>query len=162
MAFIKNVGFRKRLAQCGTWELSLMDFEFIPIAQVQKHARLFNSIEVGKRPSDKWTTTGVVDKAAINDDFCVTQLSDMRGSNMYVYVTGNAFKKFNHAIGMGSIMSIKKPHILKPSEVNTPFALHVDQVQQMWVVGQSLDLVQCQAFTKSTKGDRQCEEWTDR
>ncbi|KAI8885432.1 hypothetical protein K501DRAFT_215590 [Backusella circina FSU 941] len=155
-----RTGFRirKRLPKCGPWELGLMDFQYIPIDQVQKHVKLFNSIQVGIRPSEDWFTTGIVDNSTVNDDYCVTQFSDMRGSAVHVYVTGKAFKKFSYAIGMGSIISVKKPHILKPTEVNTPFALHVDQVQQMWVVGQSLDLVQCQAFVKR---DKQCEEWTD-
>lgn len=43
-------------------------------------------------------------------------------------------------------------------KANHSIALHVDHIQQGWVIGQSLDLIQCVSYTSK---DSQCSEWTD-
>ncbi|OBZ84069.1 hypothetical protein A0J61_07882 [Choanephora cucurbitarum] len=69
-----------------------------------------------------------------------------------------AFTKYDYAIGLGSVVAVKRPFLLKPTETGQSVALHVDQIQQMWVIGQSLDLVQCAGYAKK---DMRCSAWTD-
>lgn len=113
---------------------------------------------MGVKPSSDWGTTGVIDKYFPQSDFCVTRITNMRGSFLNLYITGKAYSSNQNALGMGSIIAIKRPFLLKPTETYHSIGLHVDQLQQMWVIGQSLDLAQCSAFIKK---DVQCTEWTD-
>lgn len=132
--------------------------EFVPLNNVESRTKLFNSIKVGVKPSPHWATVGVIDKCFNESDFCVTRFTDMRGAYANVYITGKAFVKFQNEIGLGSIVAIKRPFLLLPTETNHSIGLHIDQLQQMWVIGQSLDLIQCNSYVRK---DKRCDEWTD-
>lgn len=90
----------------------------MPLNKVQSHTALFNSINVGVKPTKDWSTIGVIDKCYPQSDFCVTRITDMRGSQINVYITGKAYLKYEQELGMGSVIAIKRPFLLKPTEVN--------------------------------------------
>ncbi|KAI8080740.1 uncharacterized protein B0P05DRAFT_539396 [Gilbertella persicaria] len=153
-------GFRlkRRLVSNAKCHVGLKNVEYVPLKDVHARTRLHNSIHVGVRPSSHWSTIGVIDKCFPQPDFCVTRLTDMRGTHIHLYITGKAFEKYDYATGLGSIIAIKRPFLLKPTETDQNIALHVEQIQQMWIIGQSLDLVQCASHVRK---DTQCQEWTD-
>lgn len=91
--------------------------EFVPLSKVELHTSLFNSIQVGMKPTKDWSTIGVMDKFYPQADFCVTRITDMRGVHIHVYITGKAYTKNIEALGMGSVIAIKRPFLLKPTEV---------------------------------------------
>ncbi|KAI8641840.1 hypothetical protein BD408DRAFT_345272, partial [Parasitella parasitica] len=142
-------------AKCNT---GLRNIEYVAIRNVESRTRQFFSISVGVKPSSDWGTVGVIDKCFPQSDFCVTRITDMRGSYSNLYITGNAYAKNEAAIGMGSVVAIKRPILLKPTETHHSIGLHVDRLNQFWVIGQSLDLAQCSSFIRK---DVQCTEWTD-
>jgi hypothetical protein len=78
---------------------------------------LFNSIQVGIKPTKDWSTIGVVDKCFPQANFCVIRITDMRGVHTNVYITGKAYLKYQEQLGMGSVVAIKRPYLLKPTEV---------------------------------------------
>ncbi|KAI9354464.1 hypothetical protein BD770DRAFT_392408 [Pilaira anomala] len=149
---------RRRLFSARQCDKGLQNVEFVPLNKVQSHTALFNSINVGVKPTKDWSTIGVIDKCYPQNDFCVTRITDMRGSQINVYITGKAYLKYEQELGMGSVIAIKRPFLLKPTEANHSIALHVDQIQQIWVIGQSLDLGRCASYVRK---DTQCSEWTD-
>lgn len=132
--------------------------QYIPLKQVESHTQSFNSIRVGVKPTSHWSTIGIIDKCYPHSEFCVTRITDMRGTYRNLYITGKAYSKFENAIGMGSVIVIKRPFLLKPTESNQSIALHVDQIQQLWVIGLSLDLKQCSGYKSK---DKRCDEWMD-
>ncbi|KAL9544559.1 hypothetical protein PS6_008705 [Mucor atramentarius] len=149
---------KRRIISSSKCKTGLQNVEFVPIQNVENRTKLYFSIHVGVKPSKDWGTIGVVDKCISLSDFCVTRITDMRGSFSNLYITGKAFSNNQDQIGMGSIIAIKRPFLLKPTETHHSIGLHVDQVQQMWVIGQSLDLAQCGSFVRK---DVRCTEWTD-
>ncbi|KAL7331046.1 minichromosome maintenance-related protein, variant 2 [Mucor circinelloides] len=149
---------RRRIISSSKCKTGLQNVEFVPIQNVENRTKLYFSIHVGVKPSKDWGTIGVVDRCISLSDFCVTRITDMRGSFSNLYITGKAFSNNQDQIGMGSIIAIKRPFLLKPTETHHSIGLHVDQVQQMWVIGQSLDLAQCGSFVRK---DVRCTEWTD-
>ncbi|KAG1458368.1 hypothetical protein G6F55_005386 [Rhizopus delemar] len=156
-----RTGFRlkRRLVSEANCQRGLQNVQFIPLLHVQNHVAQYNSIRIGIKPSQDWATMGVIDKCHLRDDFCVVRMTDMKGDYLYVYITDKAYKKFENAIGMGSVLVFKRPNVLVANKANGTAALHVSQIQQMWVVGQSLDLVCCQGYSKQ---GQVCEEWIDR
>ncbi|GAA5811215.1 hypothetical protein MFLAVUS_004646 [Mucor flavus] len=149
---------RRRLFSAKQCDKGLQNVEFVPLNKVSAHTALYNSIHVGIKPTKDWATIGVIDKCYPHSDLCVTRITDMRGAYMNVYITGKAYLKYEQELGMGSVIAIKRPFLLKPTEANHSIALHVDHIQQGWVIGQSLDLIQCVSYTSK---DSQCSEWTD-
>ncbi|KAG1441804.1 hypothetical protein G6F56_011325 [Rhizopus delemar] len=113
---------------------------------------------IGTKPSADWATIGVVDKCVLREDFCVVRITNLKGDYIYVYITDNAYKKFENAIGMGSVMVFKRPLVLTANKPKGDAALQVKLVQQMWVIGQSSDLKACEGYSKQGKV---CEEWID-
>ncbi|GAN09659.1 hypothetical protein MAM1_0281c09190 [Mucor ambiguus] len=149
---------KRRIVSASKCKTGLQNVEFVPIQNVENRTKQYFSIHVGVKPSKDWGTIGVVDKCVSLSDFCVTRITDMRGSFLNLYITGKAFSQNQNHIGMGSIIAIKRPFLLKPTETHHSIGLHVDQLQQMWVIGQSMDLAQCSSYIR--KGVR-CTEWTD-
>ncbi|RCI00562.1 minichromosome maintenance- protein [Rhizopus azygosporus] len=155
-----RTGFRlkRRLVSETNCQKGLQNVRFIPLSQVHPYIAEFHTIRMGIKPSKDWATTGVVDQYFPQDSFCVVRITDLRGEHVHVYITGKAYKQYERAIGMGSILVLKRPESLCPPDTGKAAALHVDQVQQMWVLGQSLDLKQCQGYTKK---EQRCQEWID-
>ncbi|KAI8378568.1 hypothetical protein BD560DRAFT_389771 [Blakeslea trispora] len=153
-------GFRikKRLVSNAKCDIGLKNVEYVALKDVESRTQLHNSIHVGVKPSSHWSTMGVIDQCFPQTDLCVTRITDMRGIHVPLYITGKALTKYDYAIGLGSIIAIKRPFLLKPTETGQQVALHVDQIQQMWIIGQSLDLVQCAGYIKK---ETQCSAWTD-
>lgn len=89
--------------------------------KVESHTALFNSIHVGVKPNKDWSTIGVIDKYYPQSDFCVTRITDMRGAHKHLYVTGKAYTKYQEQLGMGSVIAIKRPFLLRPTEVTEMF-----------------------------------------
>ncbi|KAI8983132.1 hypothetical protein BDB01DRAFT_850953 [Pilobolus umbonatus] len=150
---------RKRIVSQKTCERGLQNVEYIALDKVKNYTDLVNSIHIGVKPSSDWATIGVINKCHSQDDFCVVRITDLKGCHLHVYVTDKAYKRYQEEIGMGSVMAVKRPFLLKPSDVSIPNALHVSQIQQMWIIGLSQDLARCTSHSR--KGKR-CEEWTDR
>lgn len=153
-----GIRLKKRIYSAHQCDRGLQNVEFVPLTKLESHIALFNSINIGVKPTKDWSTIGVIDKCFPQDNFCVTRITDMRGVHTNVYITGKAYLKYQDQLGMGSVLAIKRPYLLKPTETNSSVALHVDQLQQAWVIGQSLDLIQCRNYIKK---DVQCNEWTD-
>ncbi|KAL9545157.1 hypothetical protein MBANPS3_007277 [Mucor bainieri] len=149
---------KRRIVSASKCKTGLQNVEFVPIQNVENRTKQYFSIHVGVKPSKDWGTIGVVDKCVSLSDFCVTRITDMRGSFCNLYITGKAFSQNQNNVGMGSIIAIKRPFLLKPTETHHTIGLHVDQVQQMWVIGQSKDLAQCHSYVRR---DVRCTEWTD-
>lgn len=68
---------------------------------------------------------GVVDKCHLRDDFCVVRMTDMKGDYLYVYITDKAYKKFENAIGMGSVLVFKRPNVLVANKVKENNTLNI-------------------------------------
>ncbi|KAI9468873.1 MAG: hypothetical protein EXX96DRAFT_589541 [Benjaminiella poitrasii] len=149
---------KRRLVPEAKCIKGLQNVEYVPLKDVEARTRSSFSIQVGIKPSPHWSTIGIIDKCFPQSDFCVTRLTDMRGNHINLYITGKAYSQFEDAIGMGSVIAIKRPYLLKPTETHHSIGLHVKQLQQMWVIGQSLDLARCSGYI--TK-DKRCNEWTD-
>lgn len=149
---------RRRIVSASKCKTGLQNVEFVPIQNVETRTKRYFSIHVGVKPSKDWGTIGVVDRCVSLSDFCVTRITDMRGSFSNVYITGKAFSQNQNHIGMGSIIAIKRPFLLRPTETHHSIGLHVDHLQQMWVIGQSMDLAQCSSYVRK---DVRCAEWTD-
>ncbi|KAK4510447.1 uncharacterized protein ATC70_004877 [Mucor velutinosus] len=149
---------KRRIVSTSKCKTGLQNVEFVPIQNVEHRTKQYFSIHVGVKPSKDWGTIGVVDKCVALSDFSVTRITDMRGSFLNLYITGKAFAQNQNHIGMGSIIAIKRPFLLKPTETHHSIGLHVDQLQQMWVIGQSMDLAQCSSYVRK---DVRCTEWTD-
>ncbi|KAI7903835.1 uncharacterized protein BX663DRAFT_505405 [Cokeromyces recurvatus] len=149
---------KRRLVSKAKCDKGLQNVKYIPLKDVEAHTRLYYSIRIGIKPSPHWSTIGIIDRCFPQSDFCVTRLTDMRGNYVNLYITGKAYVQFQNEIGIGSILAIKRPFLLKPTETYYSIGLHVKQLQQIWVIGQSLDLVQCNAYINENK---RCSEWTD-
>lgn len=87
------------------------------MTKVESHIALFNSIHVGIKPTKDWSTIGVIDKCFPQSNFCVVRITDMKGVYTNVYITGKAYLKYQEQLGMGSVIAIKRPYMLKPTEV---------------------------------------------
>lgn len=109
---------RRRLFSARQCDKGLQNVEFVPLCKVESHTALFNSIQVGMKPTKDWATIGVIDKFYPQADFCVTRITDMRGEHINVYITGKGYSKYEQSLGMGSVIAIKRPYLLKPTEVS--------------------------------------------
>lgn len=112
------MAIRRRLFSEKQCDKGLQNVEFVPLCKVRSHTALFNSIQVGIKPTKDWSTIGVIDKFYPQADFCVFRITDMRGEYIHVYVTGKGYAKNIETLGMGSIVAIKRPYLLKPTEVS--------------------------------------------
>ncbi|ORX52413.1 hypothetical protein DM01DRAFT_1336786 [Hesseltinella vesiculosa] len=74
----------------------------------------------------------------------------MRGYVFYVFFSGKAADQFKNKIRMGSIVGFTKPTILRPGDVDSAVGLHVAHLYQVWLIGTSKDLGQCEAYVNNT------------
>ena len=72
---------------------------------------------MGVKPTKDWATIGVIDKFFPQDTFGVSRVTDMRGVHTNVYISGKAYSTHQELLGMGSVVAIKRPYLLKPTEV---------------------------------------------
>lgn len=112
----------------------------MPLKNVESHTALFNSIHVGIKPNENWATIGVIDKCYPQAAFCVTRITDMRGVYTNLYITGKAYSKYQEQIGMGSVIAIKRPFLLKPTEVNNNACKSQTIVLNIWLYRQHIQL----------------------
>ncbi|KAI8968157.1 hypothetical protein BDF20DRAFT_163929 [Mycotypha africana] len=137
----------------------LENVEFYALQDVQSHTKEFSTIHVGAKPSSAWSTIGIVDKCYEHKDLLLSvRLTDMRNSYTQLYITGKAYTMFREDIKHGTIIAVKRISLLKPNNIKQSIALHVDLIQQICIIGISLDLTRCIAY----KSPRiQCDEYID-
>ncbi|KAI7856809.1 hypothetical protein BDC45DRAFT_50414 [Circinella umbellata] len=150
---------------------------FVPMDQVATLVNKFKSIRVGQKPSKEWGTVGVIERLRHfpvqekqqenNDDnksnskgtkFCIARISNMSGAYFHLFVFGKAYKEFKEKLKVADVISILKPDIARSSDQSADIGLYVGNREQLVIVGESEDLVQCTQFIRPNK---QCQSMLD-
>ncbi|KAI9259349.1 hypothetical protein BY458DRAFT_274489 [Sporodiniella umbellata] len=111
-----GIRLKRRLVSDAICKRGLQNVRFITLTNIQSHVAQYNTIRIEIKPSPDWATIGVVDKCAHNEDFCVVRITNLKGDYLHVYITDKAYKKFENAIGMGSVLALKRPFVLPSSK----------------------------------------------
>ncbi|KAI9266517.1 hypothetical protein BDA99DRAFT_505902 [Phascolomyces articulosus] len=160
-------------------ESIFMSNAFISMDQLTIHVNKFKSIRVGQKPSKEWGTVGVIDQVKTypvqieeqkeeqdsknnkkkgNNKFCIARVSNMSGVYFHLFVFGKAYKEFKDKLQVARVISVLKPDIARSSDRTADIALYVDSYEQLLIIGESEDLVQCSQFIRPSK---QCPAMLD-
>ena len=145
--------------------------------QIATLVNKFKSIRVGQKPSKEWGTVGVIERLRYfpvqeerqdNYDskrkdkkgtkFCIARISNMSGAYFHLFVFGKAYKEFKEKLQVARVISVLKPGIARSSDPNADIGLYVDNQEQLVMIGESEDLVQCSQFIRP---NNQCQSMLD-
>ncbi|KAF7723957.1 minichromosome maintenance- protein [Apophysomyces ossiformis] len=132
--------------------------KYVRVHNLPEHVKKYSSIYVGSKPSDDWVTIGIVDRIVCRSDFWVARLTNMRGAFFYTFAFGRAYKDYGHVLHPGSVLAVYKPTILLSKQSDAAVGLHVNYLQQLKIIGDSRDLVRCEAYINE---ETQCDEMVD-
>ncbi|KAI9309444.1 hypothetical protein BJ944DRAFT_571 [Cunninghamella echinulata] len=134
---------------------------FIPCHQLSNHVAKYQSIRVGVRPSNNWATIGIIDRSIDTPNkVLVLRMTNMRSNHYYIFLVGKAYEHCKEKkVKVGTILGITNPTLLRPTTVGATVGLSAKYLNQLWVIGESLDICRCRA---SLLKDKQCTVMIDR
>ncbi|KAI9469310.1 hypothetical protein BDB00DRAFT_264399 [Zychaea mexicana] len=158
---LTQIRLKKGYTSSPDLESKFLPNAFIPIDQLESHAAKFSSIQVGKKPSDDWCTVGVIDRLKVQEDnkkFCVARISNMCGSYFHLFIFGKAYAKYKKDLEVARVVGVFKPKVARSSDVKADVAVSVDSKDQLLMIGESEDLIQCSHMILKNK---QCQVMLD-
>jgi hypothetical protein len=133
-----------------------------------------------------WATVGVIAsdpeerKTSTKAKYSLLKLTNLVDVHLNILLFGKTHESWAHRLRRGMVIGIQKPQLLRPTEVKTflfqVFAttqftccillqfdtvtgLHVDGVNDIFIIGYSKDCAQCEAYLRN---DAQCPTTIDR
>ncbi|KAJ2961360.1 hypothetical protein NQZ79_g3373 [Umbelopsis isabellina] len=160
---------RERVMKAQDVKKRLMDHEFIPIQSVQQHitnlnkstaARFPELIKYGKKIEtnpkllEYWATVGVLESSpqerttSTKKKYCLLRLTNLVDVQVNILLFGQTYESWYRRLQQGMVIGIQKPKVLRPTELDTTTGLHVDRVDNIFIIGWSKDCAQCEAYLR--------------
>lgn len=131
----------------------------VPVENVFQHVQKWRSIRVGEKRSDNWSSVGVIDRFKKADEFAVARVTNMRNDYFHLFLVDKALATHKDALGIGKVVLVRQPTIVWSSDPKADGAVLVNRAKNLFIIGESNDLVQCAGYVKS---DKQCEAMVDK
>ncbi|CAO3628527.1 unnamed protein product [Cunninghamella blakesleeana] len=134
---------------------------FIPCHQINQHVAKYQSIRVGQRPSGNWATIGIIDSSIDNttNKVLILRMTNMRSNHYHIFLIGKAYEDCKEKLKVGTVFSIIKPTILRPTNVGATVGLSAKHLNQICIIGESMDICRCKGYLLKNK---QCTIMIDR
>lgn len=160
---------RERVMKAQEVKKRLIDHEFIPIQSVQQHisnlnkstaARFPELIKYGKKIEtnpkllEYWATAGVLEAnpqertTSTKKKYCLLRLTNLVDVQVNILLFGQTYESWYRRLRQGMVIGIQKPKVLRPTELDTTTGLHVDRVDNIFIIGWSKDCTQCEAYLR--------------
>ncbi|CAO3659792.1 unnamed protein product [Umbelopsis ramanniana] len=159
----------------------LMAQTFVPIQSVEQHVAklqqstaayfptlLENPNEMNKFDPNQlknWATVGVLAAdplertSAKNTKYSLLKITNLVDVHFNVLLFGKTHEAWATRLRRGMLVGIQQPKILRPTETDTITGLHVDQVNNIFIIGWSKDCAECEAYLRNGS---QCSTIIDR
>ncbi|KAI9283816.1 hypothetical protein BC943DRAFT_327104 [Umbelopsis sp. AD052] len=171
----------ERILKAQEVKKRLMAQTFVPIQSVEQHvAKLQQSTaayfptlleqptEIKKFDPNQlknWATVGILAAdplertSAKNTKYSLLKITNLIDVQFNVLLFGKTHDAWAKRLRRGMIVGIQQPKILRPTETDTITGVHVDQVNNIFIIGWSKDCGECEAYLRNGS---QCSTIIDR
>ncbi|KAI8343617.1 hypothetical protein BC941DRAFT_98095 [Chlamydoabsidia padenii] len=142
-----GIRLRKRYMAAALLVKKLDGIDYIPCQQLS--SRVQHSIYVKVKKPNDWATIGIVERSIQTDDgLLVLRLTNLRNSYFDLFLSDKAHDRYKDLVKIGSVIGITKPVVLS---TDGTVGFHVNHLNQLWHIGESLDMGRCEAYLQQNK-----------
>ncbi|KAI8097614.1 uncharacterized protein BX664DRAFT_326806 [Halteromyces radiatus] len=150
-----GIRLRKRYMKTTDLDNKLATLDYIACNHLSSRIKPSIYVEI-KKPKD-WATIGIVERSIKTDNaMLVLRLTDLRNCYIDLFLLGKANERYKDLVKVGTVLGVTKPTVLSSEDA---VGLQVNHLQQIWHIGESLDMGRCEAYIQPPK---RCSATIDR